>query len=126
MITWNEALHTHYPNLLVLARLALVQCVSTTTCERAFSIQNLIKTRVRNRLGSKNLEAMLRVALEGPEDDANAIICDAILLWKNDTKYRFLYSNPETHLNTVGRPSLSNTTYSSGALQNDGSNCSEV
>ena len=126
MISWNDSLQSRYPNLLVLARLASVQCVSTATCERAFSIQNLIKTRVRNRLGSKNLEAMLRIALEGPDDDAHDIICDAILLWKNDTKYRFLYSNPETHLNTVGRPSLSNTTYSSGALQNDGSNCSEV
>ena len=34
-----------YPNMLVLADLARVQCVSTTTCERAFRIQNLIKTR---------------------------------------------------------------------------------
>jgi hypothetical protein len=42
-----------------------VQCVSTMTCERAFSVQNLIKTIVRNRLGSKNLEAMLQIALEG-------------------------------------------------------------
>ena len=52
MITWNHSLQTRYPNLLVLADLARVQCVSTSTCERAFSVQNLIKTRVRNRLGS--------------------------------------------------------------------------
>ena len=50
-----ESLQTRYPNLLILADLARVQCVSTSTCERAFGVQNLIKTRVRNRLGSKNL-----------------------------------------------------------------------
>jgi hypothetical protein len=62
MITWNHALQAWYPNLFILAKLAHVQCVSTTTCERAFSVQNLIKTKVRNRLGSKNLEAMLRMS----------------------------------------------------------------
>jgi hypothetical protein len=35
-----------------------VQCVSTATCESAFNVQNLIKTKVRNRLGSKNLDAI--------------------------------------------------------------------
>jgi hypothetical protein len=38
MITWNHALQAQYPNLLILAELAHVQCVSTTTCERAFSV----------------------------------------------------------------------------------------
>ena len=53
------------PDFLVLVELAHVQCVSTTMCERAFSVRNLIKTKVRNKLGSKNLEAMLHIALEG-------------------------------------------------------------
>ena len=48
MITWNHALQTRYPNLLILAKLAHVQYVSTTMCEHAFSVQNLIKTRVIN------------------------------------------------------------------------------
>jgi hypothetical protein len=65
MITWNHALQAQYPNLLILAELVHVQCVSTMTCERAFTVHNLIKTKVRNRLGSKNLEAMLQTALEG-------------------------------------------------------------
>ena len=38
MITWNHALQAWYPNLLILAELAHVQCVSTATCERAFSV----------------------------------------------------------------------------------------
>jgi hypothetical protein len=54
MITWNHALQARYPNLLILVELAHVQCVSTVTCERALSVQKLIKTKVRNRLGSKN------------------------------------------------------------------------
>ena len=65
MITWNHALQAWYPNLLILAGLAHVHYVSTTTCEHAFSVQNLIKTKVRNRLGSENLEEMLQIALEG-------------------------------------------------------------
>ena len=69
MIIWNHAMQAQYPNLLILAELAHVQCVSTATCERALSVQKLIKIKVRNRLGSKNLNAMLRIALEGPEED---------------------------------------------------------
>jgi hypothetical protein len=42
--------------------------MSTTTCEHVFSVHNLIKTKGRNKLGSKNLEAMLRIALEEPDE----------------------------------------------------------
>jgi hypothetical protein len=69
--------HVRYLNLLILAELAHVQCVSTVTCEHAFSVQKLIKTKVRNRLGSKNLNAMLRIALEGPDEEVDDIIGDA-------------------------------------------------
>ena len=69
MITWNYALQARYPNLLILAELAHVQCVFTTTCERAFNVQKLIKTKVTNSLGSKNLDA-----LEGPDEEVDDII----------------------------------------------------
>jgi hypothetical protein len=42
-----------------------VQCVSTATCKRVFSVQHLIKTKVRNRLGSKNLDAMRELPWKG-------------------------------------------------------------
>ncbi len=45
MVTWNTALQVKYANILVLADIARCQCVSTATCERAFSIQNVIKTK---------------------------------------------------------------------------------
>ena len=78
MITWNHVLQAWYPNLFILAELAHVQCVSTATCERAFSVQNLIKTKVRNRLGTRNLDAMLRIALEGPDEGVDDIINDVV------------------------------------------------
>jgi hypothetical protein len=97
-----------------------VQCVSTATCERAFSVQNLIKTKVRNRLGSKNLDAMLRIALEGPDEEVDDIIGDAIPLWKKDSKYHFLYANPSSYLNSPNTVSVSDVSCSFGAIDTNG------
>jgi hypothetical protein len=116
MITWNHALQARYPNLLILAELAHVQCVSTATCERAFSVQKLIKTKVRNRLGSKNLDAMLRIALEGPDEEVDDIIGDTIPLWKKDSTYRFLYVNPSSYLNSPNIVSVSDVSSSFGVI----------
>ena len=85
----HDNLQARYPNVLILAELAHVQCVCIVTCEHAFGVQNLIKTKVRNRLGSKNLEAMLQIALEGPDEGVDDIINGVVPLWKNDNKYRF-------------------------------------
>ena len=116
MIIWKHALQTRYPNLLILAELAHVQCVSTTTRECAFIVQTLIKTKVRNRLGSRNLDAMLRIALEGPDDEVDDIICDAIPLWKKDNKYHFLYANPSSYLSSPNTMSVSDVSCSFGAM----------
>jgi hypothetical protein len=120
MITWNHALQARYPNLLILVELAHVQCVSTMTCERAFSVQKLIKTKVRNRLGNKNLDAMLRIALEGPDEEVDDIIGDAIPLWKKDSKYHFLYANPSSYLNSPNTVSVSDVSCSFGAIDTNG------
>jgi len=98
MITWNHTLKIKYENLLVLAEIARVQCISTASCERAFSVQNCIKTKQRNRMLIKNLESVLRVALEGPIEDYFDIINEAIGIWKNNTKFRYLFSHPERYL----------------------------
>ena len=66
-----------------------MQCVSTATCERAFNVLNLMKTKVRNSLGSKNLDAILQIALGGQDEEVDYIIGDAIPLWKKDSKYHF-------------------------------------
>ena len=89
MITWNRALQAQYPNLIILAKLAHVQCVSTTVCECVFSVQNFMETKVRNKLGNKNLEAMLWIALEGLDEGVDDIINDVVAPWKNDSTYHF-------------------------------------
>ena len=38
------------------------------------------------------------VSMEGPERDFDAILLDAIVLWKNSTKFRHLFTNPERYL----------------------------
>ena len=75
--------------------------------KRTFSIQNLIKTQVRNKLESKNLKAMLRIALEGPDENFDNIIEEAIPLWKTGTKYRFLYANPSRYVSSASDASCS-------------------
>ena len=53
---------------------------------------------MRNILGSQNLKAMLKIALEGPDENFDNIIEEAIPLWKSGTKYRFLYANPSLYV----------------------------
>ena len=50
---------------LIISKLGHVHCVSKTTCECVFSVQNFIYTRIRNMLSNMNVEAMLQIALEG-------------------------------------------------------------
>ena len=44
------------------------------------------------------MEATLRIALKGPNENFDNIIEEAIPLWKNETKYRFLYANPSCYM----------------------------
>ena len=97
-ISWSLLLKLKYPNLLILSQIAKCQCVSTATCERAFSMQNSIKLKNRNRMRTFHLDSIMRVSMEGPEKDFDAILLDAIVLWKNGTKFRHLFTNPERYL----------------------------
>ena len=51
---------------------------------------------------TKNLESVLRVTLEGPIEDCYEIINETIVLWKNNTKFRYLFSHPEWYLYEIG------------------------
>ena len=82
-------------------------CYNFHSNECAFSVRDLIKTKVRNKLGSKNLDAMMRIALEGPDEGVDDIIGGAIPLWKKDSKYRFWYTNPSSYLNSPNTVSVS-------------------
>ena len=51
---------------------------------------------------TKNLESVLWVALEVANECCHEIINEAIGIWKNNTKFRYLFSHPEWYLYEVG------------------------
>jgi hypothetical protein len=58
-----------FPMVAAAAERLLVIPVSTVDCERGFSRQNLIKTNLRNTLCIKNLENLMRLAINQEEMD---------------------------------------------------------
>ena len=88
MINWKQSLHGKYENLRIFADIARVQCDSTAQCERAFSVQNCIKTKTRNKLDTNHLECIMRVAMEDVRNDLDNVLMEAITLWRNSTKFR--------------------------------------
>ena len=55
-----------YPMLALLAAVALTVPMSSVDCERGFSRQNLIKTRIRSALHPIILDRHLKISIEGP------------------------------------------------------------
>jgi len=47
---------------------------------------------------TKNLESLLRVALEGPKEVSHEFFNEAIGIWKNNTKFKFPFSYEEWYL----------------------------
>jgi hypothetical protein len=45
-------------------------------------------------MSTSNLQSMMCVAIEGPNNDFDGILTSALDLWKDDAKFRYLYSNP--------------------------------
>jgi hypothetical protein len=67
-------------------------------------------------LGTKNLEAMLRIALEGLDEGVDDIMNDVLPLGKNDSRFRFLYADPSSYLNSLNTPSASDVSCSFGVV----------
>ena len=57
-----------YPDLVILASIAVVIPVSSAPCERGFSQQNILKSKLRNRLNPDRLDRLLMIRLNGPTD----------------------------------------------------------
>ena len=57
---------TIFPDFATMAKLLLVGPIASVPCERAFSAQNLLKTRLQSSLSEGVLESLMRVRLEGP------------------------------------------------------------
>ena len=62
-----------YPDLVLLASIALVIPVSSAPCERGFSQQNILKSKLRNRLNPDRLNRLLMIRLNGPDEDLDFI-----------------------------------------------------
>ena len=63
----NETLISLFPNLNTLASICLTIPIGTASVERSFSQMKIIKTRLRSRLGEKNLSHLMKIAIESPE-----------------------------------------------------------
>ena len=88
---WNLIVkfHKEFPNLTILARLALTSSVHTAGCERGFSVQNRILTTFRNRLTTDTQDQLMKIKLNGNNRQLFNFN-SALSNWKN-TKDRRLY-----------------------------------
>ena len=57
-------------------------------------------------MSTSNLESMMRVAIEGPDNDFDDILTSALDLWKDAAKFRYLYSNPQRYLSGASDDAL--------------------
>ena len=53
---------------------------------------NLLRKVLHNRMSTSDLESMMCVAIEGPNNDFDDILTSALDLWKDAAKFCFLYS----------------------------------
>ncbi|KAI8490494.1 hypothetical protein Bbelb_317620 [Branchiostoma belcheri] len=72
---WEELERVHdrelFPNMLKLATVGRLLPMHTADCERGFSTQNRIKTRLRNSLSVKRLDILMRISINGPYSQAS-------------------------------------------------------
>ncbi|KAL2609034.1 hypothetical protein R1flu_027607 [Riccia fluitans] len=95
LVDLSDSLKLKYPELSKLSTIARVQCCSTAECERGFSLQNIIKSKIRNRVTIEHLDWLLKICMEGSDlkeeqMDVKDILTNAIDLWKNFTHHHFL------------------------------------
>ena len=68
----DSVLQKQLPTLSILADIYLACQASSCKCERGFNLQNLIKTKTRNRLSTVHLDILMCVRLlSGPVDKFN-------------------------------------------------------
>ncbi|XP_075633489.1 uncharacterized protein LOC142605947 [Castanea sativa] len=75
-----------YPLVYSLVTLALILPVATATVERAFSAMNIIKNRLRNRIGDQWMNDCLVTYIE--KDIFKTIECEEIMQWFQNMKNR--------------------------------------
>lgn len=85
----NTTTASLFPNMSKFAQICRVVPIHTADVERTFSQLKLIKTRIRNRMNEKTLDALLRIAVEGPSIEQFPV-ADAVQLWASKRNRRLL------------------------------------
>jgi hypothetical protein len=83
----NISFRDQFPNLTKLVELALVVPVSNGVVERVFSHQNLIKTKLRNKMSVQTLNFHLLLSLNGPKDFSNYDYEKAYVFWNGVPRF---------------------------------------
>lgn len=83
----NISFCNQFPNLTKLVELALVIPVSNGVVERVFSHQNLIKTKLRNKMSIQTLNLHLLLSLNGPENFGNYDYEKAYVFWNGVPRF---------------------------------------
>jgi hAT family C-terminal dimerisation region len=87
------------PSYLVVCKLMLCIPVTSVECERAFSLQNRLKTKLRNRLGEDRVNVLMKLSMGPPIELFD--FPTAVRYWKA-AKQAFALSVP-TRQNTSDR-----------------------
>jgi len=83
----NIGFRDQFPNLTKLVELALVIPLSNGVVERVFSHQNLIKTKLRNKMSIQTLNCHLLLSLNGPKDFSNYDYTKAYDFWNGVPRF---------------------------------------
>ena len=62
--------------------------MTTATVERTFSSMNLMKTRLRSRMGENTLKHTMRICIEGPDQLSNDTLEAVVDHCKGANKHR--------------------------------------
>ena len=57
-------------------------------------------------MSTSNLESMMCLVIEGPDNEFDDILTSALDLWKDAPKFRYLYNNPEHYLSGASDDAL--------------------
>ena len=63
----SNEMQDQFPQMLKLLTIALTIPVSSVDCERGFSKQNLIKTKIRAKLKTENVSTLMKISVDTPE-----------------------------------------------------------
>ena len=77
----NDTLIALLTNLHKLACCYLSLPIDTASVERSFSQMNLIKTRLRNRIGELSLSHLMKIAIESPETLSDSDLEEVVTIW---------------------------------------------